>query len=394
MRRHVLVTTLLTGLILYGGLFPFRGWVTGSAIAFLSEKSPHSGFEDLIVNIVVFIPLGMFATLALNHQYRLGRSVALAVVHGFFLSFVIEAFQAFLPTRYSSFTDLMMNTLGTFTGSLLAVGMRSPRMRTFHEAWFEPPSFVSLAYIAYGAWAVVQILPTSLIFDPADGLSRLRELVVGAALHRPFNLGAALMSTLAFVTMSQLLNALGREGVSMGGRVLPMLWIPVLVGMVTLEHDQAIATLIGALTGSVLFASPSPRMRALLATGAVFAYLVLGETLPGDNGSYRVFNWIPFALHLRSPLLGIVDLISWIWPAVTLAVCASLLTTATNPIWLWAAGMIATLCVLLLEWIQASLPGRCGDVTPALVMGFAYSLSLLYARFAHLRRATARRRTD
>ena len=87
---------------------------------FWKEYRPVSEhWMDILTNIVGFIPLG-FAFCA---YWSVTRSVKSALVLvtclGFAVSFTIEFFQAYLPTRHSGTTDLLTNTLGAFFGARL-----------------------------------------------------------------------------------------------------------------------------------------------------------------------------------------------------------------------------------------------------------------------------------
>jgi hypothetical protein len=86
-----------------------------------------SFWEDLIVNIGGFVPVG-FVFLSYCSSVRPTRHAALVVVLlGFLLSLVIEVLQRFLPNRDSGMTDLFTNTAGTGLGVLLH---RSASIRT------------------------------------------------------------------------------------------------------------------------------------------------------------------------------------------------------------------------------------------------------------------------
>ena len=84
--------------------------------------------QDLLLNLVGFIPLGFALCRAVplvagNCGFR---AVGAVVATGFLVSLLIETLQVWLPSRNSSATDLLMNTLGTYVGTAIAL-WTSPR---------------------------------------------------------------------------------------------------------------------------------------------------------------------------------------------------------------------------------------------------------------------------
>jgi glycopeptide antibiotics resistance protein len=86
-------------------------------------------WEDVIVNIIGFVPVGFLLLNYLSVVHPVKRRVATAILCGFFLSLTIETSQTFLPTRDSDMSDLITNTLGT------AVGVALYRWALARRAW-------------------------------------------------------------------------------------------------------------------------------------------------------------------------------------------------------------------------------------------------------------------
>jgi VanZ family protein len=84
------------------------------------EYSPSWGYwEDVLVNIAGFVPLGFFCYGYLLSTSFWKRPALGTVVLGFLLSLSVEVLQAYLPTRDSGMTDVITNTLGSGMGILL-----------------------------------------------------------------------------------------------------------------------------------------------------------------------------------------------------------------------------------------------------------------------------------
>ena len=77
--------------------------------------------QDIMINVIGFIPFGFFFTALLlrgTRERRFLNSFAVVVL-GVGLSLAIEISQAYLPTRDSSMTDMAMNAVGTILGVVM-----------------------------------------------------------------------------------------------------------------------------------------------------------------------------------------------------------------------------------------------------------------------------------
>ena len=75
----------------------------------------YSNLNEIIVNIVIFIPIGMVGML-IYKRFKIVKSVT----YGFMLSLLIEVSQFILKRGYFEIDDLIKNSLGTFFGCLIA----------------------------------------------------------------------------------------------------------------------------------------------------------------------------------------------------------------------------------------------------------------------------------
>jgi hypothetical protein len=86
-------------------------------------------WSDMGINIVGFIPFGFFFALWFSLAPGIARPRLTALLLGFAISVAIETVQYFLPTRDSSMTDLLNNTIGTALGVALCRPVLAQKLR-------------------------------------------------------------------------------------------------------------------------------------------------------------------------------------------------------------------------------------------------------------------------
>ncbi len=128
-RTPLLLLVLCTGVIMCGTFWPFSfTWHPGREgmevrrqvewIPF-TRLCPAWGIfcpQDNGLNIVMFIPVGALAAWLFGTGGGGKRHAARAAGFGFCLSLLIETTQYFIPARFPSTTDLLLNTFGASLG--------------------------------------------------------------------------------------------------------------------------------------------------------------------------------------------------------------------------------------------------------------------------------------
>ncbi len=83
-------------------------------------KYDRNNLEDILLNVIGFVPLGFFLISILNGRggVSMKHGVLITVILCFGVSLFIEIVQAWIPSRNSSMVDLISNTLGGWIGSM------------------------------------------------------------------------------------------------------------------------------------------------------------------------------------------------------------------------------------------------------------------------------------
>lgn len=116
-----IILYLIVILISYGSLYPFSFvWHDASVteLLLLDNVSGDVQFDDLLSNIILFIPYGAIGLLIYGQcTWRvLGR----LSLNGMILAIVLQIIQVYLPARVAALTDALINGIGILIGFGLA----------------------------------------------------------------------------------------------------------------------------------------------------------------------------------------------------------------------------------------------------------------------------------
>jgi glycopeptide antibiotics resistance protein len=169
-----LLLAVVTGLIVYVSLYPFRFAVDGPSLAeaFRSLGWARAGRGDMFNNVLLYVPFGFCVALLVEPRWGRLAGLLAGTLLGASLSLGLELLQASVTPRVSSLRDLALNASGSLIGAVLgslfhALGSRispqgSPRSRS---------ALVAMSILTL--WLLERLWP--LIPDP--GLRQLKRAV-------------------------------------------------------------------------------------------------------------------------------------------------------------------------------------------------------------------------
>lgn len=328
---------------------------------------------DIIVNIVLYVPLGMAGYLAFR-KHRIAGPVVLGMV----LSACIEMAQLFVPGRYCSAVDLVNNTLGSALGvicGLLFEQLAGPGPISFSLRKLKDRPALALLFCWVGS-LLFPLFPVMHLSTFRDEFIHFRQAPLLQAV--PFISDAA-----SWFVAGRLLLAAGVES--------PSAWLGVALLLVPAQflivtRDPVPVNFIGSIAGFILFVFAGPRAGRQKVWAGVFVVVLLIRGLaPFNLTSAHTFHWVPFEGFLNTDwqagLRILLEKMFYYGTAIWLLRAAGLR-------WRSATGIIA-IVLAAIEILQTHLPGRTPEITDpllAILAGFGlYTLSRRQKSDAELR---------
>ena len=180
-------------LIGYASLYPFSGWLwpAGAGLSELLRlpMPPWRNAFDMWANFVGYMPLGALVYAAVVRSG--GRPSAawwLAVAAGGGLSFAMEVTQQFLPGRYPSLLDLMLNAVGALVGASLGAAAQALSLidhwQAARDRWLIRRSAGALTLMLL--WPVGLLFPTPLPLGLGVGWEPVQDQLIGLLVDVPW----------------------------------------------------------------------------------------------------------------------------------------------------------------------------------------------------------------
>ncbi|PZP28749.1 MAG: teicoplanin resistance protein VanZ [Roseateles depolymerans] len=354
LRRQSSATWLMlahVGLILYASLYPFWPWRWPPGMGWpwlLGLPWPQRFWSfDVEANLVGYVPLGLLGyAAAVRSGWGRAAGLALGLLPGPLLSFLMETLQFFLPGRVPSLSDWALNSAGSTLGLLIGLALHAVgglrHWEDLRDHWFGASSAPALALLAL--WPLALLYPTPLPFGLGQWLPWWRSTLVDALEGTPWALSwgtnviqehelppglEALSITLGLLAPMLLALTVARPGLRrvaliFGGLGLGLLGTATSTAM-NIGPDHAWAWLTDATRPGVALGMALALLACLLpsrvcaAIGALSlcALIAIISLAPGDP--YLALNVQAWEHGRFVNFYGLTRWLAWTWPFVALA---------------------------------------------------------------------------
>lgn len=386
-RSNTVLLFLYLLFIVYGSLFPLSDWQLpqqGLFASWADVAGMRVSRSDLLVNLLAYIPFGLFVFNALPQRYGKAARILQSLLLGVLLSFCMEYLQLYLPARTSSPVDLLLNTISTAFGAVLACSLGSSSaigaiLRRIRSKHFSDGSVADIGIAVIAVWCAAQLAPFAPSLDVSsiknglkpfwltlNDLSRFNEYRLTTYALNIFSLGTVLL-----LTLNNRRSVLGWTGLVLGGVLLSKIAIA--------GRQLSLEALLGLFAGMVLtwLARGFPR-RLLLYIGVTAVVVAFAaDELRSDylqTVAFHEFNWIPFGSQVAENVTGIGSILDGLWPFTALGFFAVALSESGINFSRLAATAIIAIMVFTLEYAQTGIVGRYPDITSVILACIGYQL--------------------
>jgi VanZ family protein len=361
LKPYLLVTLLVVAVILYGSLYPFTlhhrpPGASAWAALLRTWEEPFGGRGDLIANILLYMPFGLFAALAVTSRLAPWRRVALVTLGGAALSVAVELAQFRIEDRVTAMSDVYANTLGSLLGGALGTlldGQR--RWLPLREVAARPYPALLLA-----AWLGDVLYP----YVPVIDLHKYWRAVQPVVLTPSLGSYELFQRTVVWLTLCYIVAVLF-------GRARPLLF-PLLAAatlmakILIVDRVVTLPEIVGALAACALWLGvvqylPWRAAFLALALGALLVALRLEPFHPSAQA--HAFNWMPFHSLLHGSIETNIQ--SLLWKFFLYGGLIWLLTEAGLRLAL--AGSLTVILLFATAVMQTYLPDRSAEITDCVI---------------------------
>ena len=372
------IFSIIAVLIVYGSLFPFNLSMqlpSDKALnALLNFDISKTGFSDLIANVVLFIPFGLFirAAFASNRKHF---AYPLYLLCAFIFAFLIQALQLLTSDRLPWGGDAVLNTFGCALGMGMYSFIRLSAFTQLHELDRYKQICMALAVTLI----VIKLAP----FAPSVDFGVLKDNIKALVLAPSIDVYWTFENTVIWLSAFYLLGLTNPHWAKF--RTLFLLVVTVLglkfvIISSNINLSQFAAGALALLLWRIMTAvtTSMTTMRASWLAALVFLAIVGNGLYPFElSAQIDDFKWLPFTGSLNGNLL--LNIIATVKKLAFYGAFIWLLYLGNQRLVL--STTIAMVVLLVSEYLQTMFTNSVPESTDAflaLIMGVLFSQALKY----------------
>jgi peptidoglycan/LPS O-acetylase OafA/YrhL len=364
---------IIAVLIVYGSLFPFNfsvGEASSNGInALLNFNVAKTGFSDLVANIILFIPFGLFIRSAFPGK---GKQISYFVylIAAFIFAYLIQIMQLWTTDRLPWGGDAFWNTIGCAIGLSLYSFIRIDAFKQLHNI----DMFKQISFALAAVLIVLKLAPFAPTIDFGVLKDNIKALIYSPSIDFYWTFEHTVIWLVAFYLL-HVANPQWARFRLLVTIVLSVLGLKFFIISSNINLSQFLAGALALCIWRLL-----PVKSAPLLAGFMFLVIV-GNGLYPFQLSEQVddFKWLPFTGSLNGHLL-----LNIIVTTKKLAFYGGLvwLLYLTNRKLVFAT-VLTMLVLFVSEYLQTRFTNSVPESTDAflaLIMGFVFSKKLQHAK--------------
>jgi VanZ family protein len=366
-RGEAIALAIITAIIVYGSLYPFRfhgrGLSIGSVAYLLSTWRDWDRRGDLLANVLLYVPFGLLAARSLPDRVGASTRLALVLLGGALLSTAMELLQFNDIGRTTSMGDVYANSIGSALGATAGIALggsfRWSLVRELGEN-LAPATLIA-------AWLGYRLYPYVPTIDLHKYWHTIRPLIHTALTGGGWGeeaVGELLRFAIIWLCLASVVDHI--FGFRRWLLLFPALVAAEIVGRIMMVHTTLeLSDIVGALVAWGVWLVPLRWMpgRMLVLAILFLGLVVVGRLEPFHFGTSRGYDWVPFLPLMRGSIAFAVQ-----------SFCEKVLLFG-GVIWLLdctgfglkAATLLTTAVLFATSLMQVYLPGRSASVTDPLM---------------------------
>lgn len=377
---------IIVVLIVYGSLFPFsfsmREATSANVNALFNFNITRTGLSDLVSNVILFVPFGLFIRSAFpGEQYLNTRYNAAKYLGYLFIAFVfalcIQAAQVWTSDRIPWGGDAVWNSVGCAIGLFMYSFIKIDAFTQFYK-------LSAIRQISF-ALAVALIFVKLAPYAPSMDLGVLKDNIKALIKHPSVDIYDVLEHTITWIVAFYLLHVANPSWSKCRVLIIVVICVLGLKFLIVTSNITSSKLLAGAiaLTGWRIFLAASAleknphnygvteknARRISFALAVSMFFVIVGNGLYPFEFSEQVgdFSWIPFASSLSGNL--IINIIAITKKLAIYSALVWLLYLSKRS--LAYATISAMLIIFVTEFLQLYFTDSTSDITDALLPLFA-----------------------